>query len=242
MSDPPEPAGYELERAVVKPELPGEVCVRASDHDAVGALAADLLLHAHNCVRAFGDFHLCVSGDGAVEPALLRLLTDPAHRDLPWRRTHLWPFAERLDPGPGAEYDLIHETIAIHADLPKEQTHRIDTARPDAAAHYERELRETLAWREKGHDRLDYALLSPTSPPARWGDSEDPESALVRSYTDRVACTRRLVNASRLISVLALGDRPSIERIGGSRHALSALAPVGGSLRWYLDEAACPMA
>lgn len=239
MSDPPEPAGYEVERVVVKPNLPGEVCIRATDHDAIGALAADLLLHAHNCVRAFGDFHLCLSGVNEIEPALLRLLTDPACRDLPWRRTHLWLFAERLD-GASAEYEMIHETIAIHAELPEEQTHRIDTARPDAAARYERELQETLAWREKGHDRLDYALLAPASVPAEWGETEDPEGALVLAYTDRVACTRRLVNASRLISVLALGDRPSVERIGGSAHALSALAPVGGSLRWYLDEAACP--
>ena len=242
MSERPEPTPYNRERPVAAPDLPGEVIVQATDHDAIGALAADLLLHAHNCVRSFGDFHLCCSGVGEVEPVLLRLLTDPAHRDLPWRRTHLWLFAERLDRGADPEYDLIHETLAIHADLPKEQTHAIDTTRPDAAARYERELRETLAWREKGHDRLDSVLLAPSSVPGEWGESDDPEDALVRMYSDRVACTRRLINASRFISVIALGERAraDIAHVVRRVHPLAALAPIGGVLRWRLDEAACP--
>jgi len=239
MSDRHEHTPYDLERPVNAPDLPGEVFVHQCEHDAVGALAADLLLHAHNCVRAFGDFHLCLSGDDEIEPALLRLLTDPAYRELPWRRTHLWRFAAGA-ADPSAGNDLIHETITIHADLPPEQAHAIDVSRPDAAAWYERELRETLAWREKGHDRLDCALLTPGALPADWANGEDAD-ALVRTYAERVACTRRLINASRLIVMFATGERSRgpIAEATMDAHPMSALDPIGGVLRWRLDEEAC---
>ena len=241
MSKDAEPTPYDLEPTIDKPDLPGDVIVRESIDETLGALSLDLLLHAHNCVRTFGDFHFCLSGEASVEPALLRLLTDPATRDLPWRRTHLWLFSERLaEP---IEYDLIHETIAIHADLPGEQIHAIDTAHEDIAARYERELRETLAWREKGHDRLDYALLTPGSVPVDWaGDDDDEEDALVRTFTERIACTRRLINATRLIAVLA-ADAPAraeIEQATQRDHPLAALKPIGGALRWYLDAGTPP--
>lgn len=241
MSEPHEPAPYDIEPTIVRPDLPGEVIVRASHHEAEAALAADLLLHAHNCVRAFGDFHLCLSGDASIEPVLLRLLTDPAHRELPWRRTHLWLFAERL--GGSAERELIHETVAIHADLPGEQMHAIDTTPGAGASRYEDELRETLAWREKGHDRFDFALLAPASAPDDWASADEGE-ALVCAYSDRIACTRRLINASRFISVYAVGAhaQPGIGQTVGRTHPLSSLDPVGGVLRWYLDEEACPKA
>jgi 6-phosphogluconolactonase/glucosamine-6-phosphate isomerase/deaminase len=243
MSEPLDPTPYELEHEITKPDLPGEVIVRESGHDVCAALAADLLLHAHNCVRAFGDFHLCLSGDASIEPVLLHLLTDPAIRDLPWRRTHVWLLSERAGALASADYDLLHETVVIHADLPKEQAHAIDTSREDAAAHYDRQLRETLAWREKGHDRLDYALLSPSAVPGDWMEFDDGDE-IVRAYADRIACTRRLINASRFISVFAVGEqaRPVIQETTACSHAMSALDPVGGVLRWYLDEAACPQA
>lgn len=239
MTEHADPNPYELERPIAPPDLPGQVIVRDLDHDVIGALAADLLVHAHNCVRAFGDFHMCLTGDPSIEPVLLRLLTDPAHRDLPWRRTQLWLFSEHL--GSESEFDLIRETIAIHADLPSEQTHAIDAGHTNAADRYEQSMKETLAWREKGHDRLDYVLLTPASIPSGWAMTGEGD-ALVRVYADRVACTKRLINASRFISVFAIGAgaRDAITESVDRRHAMASIAPVGGSLRWYLDRDACP--
>lgn len=241
MSDHQDPTPYELERAIVAPDLPGEVIVRPTPYEAIESLAADLLIHAHNCVRTFGDFHLCLSGDPAMEPLLLRLLTDPTYRDLPWRRTHLWCFAEQRDTTNGAEYDLIHETVTIHADLPKEQAHSIDTTRGDAAERYERTIRETLAWREKGHDRFDCVLLAPTSVPEDWLVAGEDDS-LVHAYANRVACTTKLINASRYTAVIALGEQSlhAVDQTVDGSHPLAGLDPVGGALRWMLDESACP--
>lgn len=233
-------SAYELEPTGAPPDLPGVVIVRPTAHDVIDALAADLLVHAFNCVRAFGDFHLCVSGSGSIEPVLLRLLTDPAYRELPWKRTHLWLFAESAAPGANREYDLLHETLTIHADLPREQAHAIDTARPDAAKRYERTIRETLEWREKGHDRFDYVLLAPESAPSRWS-VDDRSDALVRDYGGVIACTPRLINAARMITVVAIGEpaRGSVEQVVNRDHPLTALNPIGGVLHWRLDEAAC---
>jgi len=244
MTDPHERndnAPYELEAGPTPPDLHGQVILRATHHDAIDAMSMDLLTHAHNCVRAFGDFHLCVSGVEAIEPVLLRILTDPVHRDLPWRRTHVWSLAERLDTSADAEYDLIHETLAVHADLPRGQAHAIDTTARSPARDFERELRECLAWREKGHDRLDYVLMAPGSAPEDWSRSAKGEQ-LVRAYDNRIACTPHLINASRFITVCAFGEtaRPEIERTLQGKGPLTALDPLGGLLRWCLDEAACP--
>jgi len=242
MTEGPDPTPYELEKTIPAPDLPGEVIVQPTAYEAIESLSADLLIHAHNCVRAFGDFHLCLSGVPAIEPLLLRLLTDPTYRELPWRRTHLWCFAEHRETTGGAEYDLIHETVTIHADLPKEQAHAIDTSHADAAERYERTIRETLAWREKGHDRFDCVLLAPSSVPSDWLTADDSD-ALVHAFANRVACTRKLINASRYTAVIALGEQSqsAIEQAVSGSHPLAALDPVGGVLRWRLDEASCPV-
>src|SRR5215210_531529 len=91
-------AGYRLEPEPVKPRLPGAVIVRSDAEDLHGALAADLFIHAMNCVRRFGDFHLALSGGSTPMPLYRRLMTDPAYRDLPWKRTHLWIVDERRVP------------------------------------------------------------------------------------------------------------------------------------------------
>ena len=69
------------------PRLPGRSVRRPSVDSATDALLADLFIHATNCVRAFGDFHLAVSAGEEIEPALMRLMYDPGFREFPWTRT-----------------------------------------------------------------------------------------------------------------------------------------------------------
>ena len=49
--DPPRARAYELEAVVAPPDLPGEVIACADACDAIDRLAADLVVHAENCVR-----------------------------------------------------------------------------------------------------------------------------------------------------------------------------------------------
>ena len=241
------------------PSLPGSVVLRPSADDVIGAACADLLLHALDCVRTFGDFHLALSGGSTPLPMYERLMVDPQYRELPWRRTHLWIVDERRVPFDDDKNNLRHidETIVQHSGIPAEQVHPIFATAADADVQYERTLRETLAWREKGHDRLDYALLGmgsdghtaslfPRSPAL----AAPPERLVVLNTgpqvtpPDRVTMTWTLLNATRFIAVLVTGagKRETIARVaaGGDKTELPILGvkPKGGVLRWYLDHAA----
>jgi 6-phosphogluconolactonase/glucosamine-6-phosphate isomerase/deaminase len=159
---------------------------------------------------------------------------------------------------------MIRELIVEHSDIPREQVHPMHATDDDADRAYERELREHLGWREKGHDRLDFVVLGmggdahtaslfPHSPAL-----QEKERLVVINAgpnvtpPDRVTMTYSLLNASRFLGVLVTGEkkREAIARVIAAQRASNADAreelpivginPLAGELRWYLDRAACP--
>jgi len=152
---------YEIDTPPKPPALPGSAVVRPNVDALVDAIAADMMVHAMNCVRSFGDFHLALSGGSTPLPLYKRLMYDPNYRGFPWARTHLWIVDERRVAFDDAKSNFrsISETIGDHSGIPPEQVHPIFAMADDADTAYETLLRETLAWREPGHDRLDYVLL-----------------------------------------------------------------------------------
>lgn len=254
--------GYELEAEPTPPPLPGDVVVRNDAHDTITAACADLMLHAANCVRSFGDFHLALSGGSTPLPMYMRLMVDPLYRGFPWSRTHLWIVDERCVPldHDSSNYRHIAEILGDHSDIPKANLHPIRADQPGAAEAYERELRQTLAWREKGQDRLDYALLGmggdghtaslfPHSPALEATDCLVVENdGPTVTPPPRITMTYTLLNATRFIGVLALGsgkaDRlkmlmPDGVAASAQENPILGIAPIGGTLRWYLDGDAC---
>lgn len=257
-------AAIPLEPDPIKPALPGTVIVRPTDEDVLDAIAADLMLHAVNCVRAFGDFHLALSGGNTPFPLYRLLMIDPHYREFPWKRTHLWIVDERMVPfdHDKSNYKGIKETIVDHSGIPPEQVHPMLATRDDADVAYEAALRQALAWREKGQDRLDFVLLG------MGGDGHTaslfPKSAALREQAtngrlvminrgpevvppDRVTMTFNLINAARFIAVLCLGagKKGMLARVSKGADSVTDLPilgvkPLGGELRWYLDTAACP--
>jgi 6-phosphogluconolactonase len=252
---------FSIEPSPSPPALPGEVIVRGDPEELHAALAADMIIHAQNCARKFGDFHLALSGGSTPLPFYTRLMLDPAYRDFPWRKTHIWIVDERRVPDDDERYNFkhIHDILGEHSGVPAEQIHPIPVLEKDADLQYESELRQTLAWREKGHDRLDFVLLGmgndghtaslfPNSP------ALDAADRLVvinagESVTppDRVTMTYRLLNASRFIAVLVTGEnkRATLARVEhqdatARELPILGIAPTGGSLRWYIDAPACP--
>jgi 6-phosphogluconolactonase len=229
---------YELAPLPARPDLPGEVIVRDSVDDLIDSIAADLCVHALNCVRTFGAFHLALSGGSTPVPLYRRLMYDPNYRGLPWARTHLWIVDERRVPfdDERSNFKLINELIGDHSGIPAEQVHPIFALAPDADQEYERVLREELGWRERGQDRLDYVLLGmgsdghtaslfPRSPALKAELDGSDERRLVRinegenvTPPDRVTMTFHLINASRLLGVMVTGEskRPMLERVSGT--------------------------
>ncbi len=252
---------FELfETKLVGPPLRGDVIVTESVDELIDKVAADLVVHAENCVRQFGDFHLALSGGSTPQPLYERLMYDPNYRRLPWRRTHLWIVDERCVPfdDPNSNFRMINETIVDHADIPQEQVHPIFAMSPTADVEYENQIRETLAWREKGQDRLDYVLL---------GMGVDGHTASLFPNTEplhekhrlmrfnfhavvhppkRVTMTFPLLNSARFVSVLITGQSKAamVKRVASGRESVSevpivGVTPLNGELKWYLDAAAC---
>lgn len=244
---------YDLSPEPVAPRLPGAVVLRPDTEDVTGALAADMMLHALNCIRVFGSFHLALSGGTTPLALYRRLMIDPVYRNFPWTATHLWIVDERRVPfdDDRCNFRHIQETIGEHSGIPVEQVHPIHAMAEDADLAYQRELREHLGWREKGHDRLDFVLLGmgadghtaslfPHSPAlmADLGPNEplatrpmDQTPTLVRFNSgptvtppERVTLSLPMINASRFIAVFVTGEskRPMIERITRSTLANGA--------------------
>ena len=262
-------AGYEdleirvegLDSEIARPRLPGRVVARHCTDELLDAVAFDLLVHAANCTREFGDFHLALSGGRTPLPLYERLMYDPRFRAFPWRRTHLWVVDERCVPfeDERSNFARLKETIVDHSDIPPEQVHPMLAAMPDAAARYERELREALGWRAKGHDRLDFVLLGmgadghtasifPGSPAL---DSPDrlamdvPAPTTASPAVPRCTLTMRAINAARFVAALVTGaDKADMlvrvaEGASPAEVPIAGVRPAAGELRWFLDAAAC---
>ena len=232
---------FDIEPQPSRPILPGTVAVRPGPDNVIDAIAADLLIHACNCVRTFGDFHLALSGGSTPLPLYERLMIDPRYREFPWTRTHLWIVDERRVPfdDDRSNFKHISEILSDHSGIPQNQLHPIFAMSDDADTSYERALREALGWRERGQDRLDFVLLGmgtdghtaslfPNSPAlltelAAAANPNSPEAQrLVRINSgpnvtppDRVTMTLRLINASRFIAVMVTGKakRDTIARV-----------------------------
>ena len=250
--------------AIVAPSLPGEVIALETADELIDRLAADMVVHAENCVRQFGDFHLALSGGGTPQPLYERLMYDPNCRRLPWRRTHLWMVDERCVPfdDPASNFRAIDETIVDHADIPREQVHPIFATSETADVQYEKDLRETLAWREKGQDRLDFVLLGMgadghTASLFPHSEALDERERLVRlnsatagiTPAPRVTMTYPILNSARFVAVMVTGKSKAamLKHVADDRAAdyhdlpIKGIDPTSGELRWYLDGEACEL-
>jgi 6-phosphogluconolactonase len=242
------------------PPLPGEKLVRRSADEVIDALAADIVVESLRCVRRFGDFHLALSGGSTPQPLYERLMICPTCRSLPWQNAHVWIVDERCVPfdDERSNFRMIRETIVEHSDIPPQQVHPIPAMSRNADLEYEKTIRETLCWREKHEDRLDLVLL---------GMGPDGHTASLFPHTEalhetkrlvvfneakapplvqRVTMTYPLINSARFIAVLVTGasKAATIQRMVSGHDTpedmpIKGVRPVNGTLRWYLDAAAC---
>lgn len=251
---------YALEPEPDLPGLPGEPVVRDNEDQLLDVLAADVYLHALNCVQNFGDFHMALAVGPFQERLCRRLMTDPQVRQLPWQRTHLWAVHDEPDPIWGSRFTAIADLLEEHSGIPDANVHMPELDVPDPALAYEQRFQERLAWREKGQDRLDLAVLhllpdgglsgglsggggAPGTAerlymPARSSPGPMITDSMRTEQARTIAMSPRLVNATRLVAIAALGaeTRSAVE---GLAQNTAVPTPVGGTLRWYVDRPAC---
>jgi len=261
---------YQLESVPKAPKLPGVVILRKSADDAIDAAAAEMMLHAQNCARQFGAFHLALSGGSTPIPLYERLMIDPALRTFPWEATHIWIVDERRVPfdDERSNFRAINEILGDHSGIPAGNLHPIMAMSEGPDMAYEIELRKHLGKRDTGHERLDYVLLGmgadghtaslfPRSP-ALFPPNSPPRLVRVNSGPtvtppDRVTMTFELINASRFVGVLVIGSgkcetvariaaAPTVDRAAIEALPILGIRPVAGVMRWYMDHDACPPA
>lgn len=238
MSDP-----YELVPEPPRPKLPGKVRVMSTADDAIDAVAADMLVHAKNCVRAMGDFHLALSGSSSLEAVYRRLMYDPACRDLPWKHTHLWMAEEDIGAGGSTpRFQVVADWLLEHSDIPPEQVHPIRPQEPAFADAYRRSLSAALAFRGKGQERLDFVLLAVERSGlahARVADSPGPATMLAETlspFDDRmVVIAPALLAASRFVGIVAFGHSSGLSLSPGHVRQVARFTPLAGEMHWYLD-------
>ncbi len=244
------PDPYELAPEPLTPDLPGEVVLSESEEELIDAAASDLYLQATTCVRSFGDFHLAITGGRVQERLCIRLMVDPKFRNLPWTRTQLWVATQGALPGEPGGTEIIDEVLRDFAGIPRSQIHLVPGGET-AHADYEQQLLESLGWRERGHDRLDFVLgsLDADGSVAGIGSGDDLTGGrVVTTYQgglrgSRISMTPWFVSGTRFLALLASGEdsRPLISRLASSaddRRAFNDMVPVNGVRRWYLDRAA----
>ncbi|MBX9737321.1 MAG: 6-phosphogluconolactonase, partial [Phycisphaerales bacterium] len=181
-------------------------------------------------------------------PLYRRLMYDPAYRQLPWDRAHMWVVDERRVSfdDERSNFRQLDDLIAQHSGIPAANVHPMMAMQDDADRQYEAELLRVLGRRDKGHDRLDFVVLGmggdahtaslfPHSPALF--DAPDSTKRLVRinagqhvTPPDRVTMTFDLLNAARFVAILVTGSgkRDTIARVSAAytENAASGNFPV----------------
>jgi 6-phosphogluconolactonase len=232
------------------------------DGDALALRVADLFaLAAQESAAARPRFSVALSG-GETPRALYRLLArQQFQQKIPWRRTHLYWGDERCVPpdDPRSNYGMAQDAFIKHVPIAAENVHRMrGEDLPEEAAHeYDAELRRLA---DQMRPRVDVpvfdlvllglggdghtASLFPHSE-ALAVEDEFCVPTTAPDGSPRLTVTAPVINAARRVWFLVGGASKAgmvAEVIEGLRvpNAVPAqgVAPVHGSLTWFLDEAA----
>ena len=225
-----------------------------ADSDGLCREAAERILRAgQKAVADEGRFVLLLSG-GQTPRRLYALLGSAEYRDrLDWTRTHLFWGDERAVPlsDPQSNYRMVAETLLSRIVIPEDHIHRIRTELPpeEAAASYERELREFFAGPPRFHVALlgmgadgHTASLFPGSPALR--EQKRLVVATAKGSIERISLTLAALNAARevLFMVTWTAKAPvlaaALEGPLDSGLPAALVRPASGQVVWLVDRAA----
>ncbi|MCI0369885.1 MAG: 6-phosphogluconolactonase [candidate division NC10 bacterium] len=205
---------------------------------------------------------LTVALAGGTTPKLLYALlaTEPHHRHLPWRETHVFWGDERCVPPdhPESNYRMAHEALLRHLPIPSEQIHRMRGEDPDperAAAEYAERLRTAFPG-PRALPRFDLVLLGmgadghtaslfPHTQAVREQQRWVMCNRVPKLQADRLTLTAPVINWGSTILFLVAGDDKAAalqEVLEGpadpERLPAQLIRPTAGRLVWLVDRAA----
>ena len=234
------------------------------DADALAKSAAfELHRMAKESVAERGIFTLGLAGGSTPKKLYTLLATDPAYRDFPWDKTHLFFGDERHVPPdhPDSNYLMVKNTLLSTGLVPEANLHRIRAELPDsrqAAADYEVEMHTlfTEDMRLGEFPRFDVILLgmgpdghTASLFPDTMGLAEKElwviANHVEKFKTDRITFTFPVLNAASAILLLVAGaDKASMlhevlmEHHDRPIYPVQKVQPVEGIKVWMLDAAA----
>ena len=232
------------------------------DGEAVALRAADLFaMAAQEAAAARGRFAVALSG-GETPRTLYRLLArQQFSQKLPWRRVQLYWGDERCVPpdDPASNYGMAHSAFIKHVPIDAANVHRMhgEDVAEQAALAYDAELRGLAAQERPRADVpvFDLVLLglgvdghtASLFPHADALTVEDAFCAATEAPdgSPRLTVTAPVINAARRVWFLVSGAKKAgmvAEVLEGLRVPAAVpaqgVAPVHGTLTWFLDEAA----
>jgi 6-phosphogluconolactonase len=215
-------------------------------------------------LRERGAFSVALAG-GSTPKRLYSLLAEDAHlrNAIQWAQVDFFWGDERHVPfdHPDSNYRMAHDAMLSKVPVRPERVHRVRTEQPDAAlaaSLYEADVRASVA-PSAGIPRFDLVLLGigTDGHTASLFPETQALSELTRLvaanwveklHAYRITMTLPLLNAARLIVVLAAGEDKAIPvrdaiqpRDAGHSLPVQLVRPEDGRLIWLLDRGAASL-
>ena len=235
---------------------------RVSDATALYQAAAEVFVRAATeAVRTADRFTVALAG-GSTPRGLYGLLADPTHRDrIAWNSVHVFWGDERHVPPDHADsnFRMANEALLTRVPVDPSQVWRIKGEYPDpsqAAAEYERKLRDVFGLRAGQLPRFDLVLLgmgddghtaSLFPGTAALGERQRLVVAnrVPKFNTDRITLTAPVINNAASVMFLVQGadKAPALKAVLESpfepeRLPAQLIRPDTGRLLWIVDQSA----
>lgn len=233
---------------------------KAADLQALIPFAAQSLIHLLGQAGHRAFFSLALAGGSTPRGLYERLATPEVASQLPWDCMHVFWGDERHVPPdhPESNYRMAYEALLSKVPVPSHQIHRIRGELPnpaEAAARYERELRDAFAV-SSDVPRFDLILL---------GMGEDGHTASLfpgsqvihettklvaapwveRLHAYRITLTPVVLNAARHVWFLVCGEAKAraLEAVlegpyDPETYPAQLVRPRDGHVMWFVDASA----
>ncbi|XP_031565149.1 GDH/6PGL endoplasmic bifunctional protein-like [Actinia tenebrosa] len=236
--------------------------VTGSSDEVVKTLAENLLLQASTEVIRSGVFHLALSG-GSSPLALFKHLAFFCP-DFPWHGTHIWLVDERCKTltDKHSNYRFIYDNLLRYVPVPSVNVHPMPVKIKNGLCavsdrghnHYEAEIRRLLSDKS-----LDFVLLgagpdghtASLFPGSESLSASDwvvmTESKHIEPQGKRMTMTYNLINKSKSIAVLILGNKKAdiVQKLAEESNLVNVkqmpivgISPESNNLIWYIDNKA----